>query len=168
MIFKGIADFDSLVDESDEGNNMANSLEKIKNDFDADGIDDSSDTLIGSINSVNTTISNLTIRIGNLTDLSQSFNGTWKISFEDNISKIMEFDFNLSRTLNLTKIIIEKQKNSSFGYTLVHGVNLNGSTKAVYVDRTDSTKNGICIKDAIVTSISEITESCNMAKQIKI
>ena len=167
-LFTAIADFDSLVDESDEGNNMANSLEKIKNDFDADGIDDSSDTLIGSINSVNTTISNLTIRIGNLTDLSQSFNGTWKISFEDNISKIMEFDFNLSRTLNLTKIIIEKQKNSSFGYTLVHGVKLNGSTKAVYVDRTDSTKNGICIKDAIVTSISEITESCNMANEIKI
>lgn len=167
-LFTAIADFDNLVDELNEDNNMANSLAEIKNDFDGDGIDDNLDTLIGNVNSVNTTISNLTIRIGNLTDLSQTFNGTWKISFEDNISKIMEFDFNLSRTLNLTKIIIEKQKNSSFGYTLVHGVNLNGTTKSVYVDRTDSAKNGICIKDAAVMSISEISESCNGANEIKV
>ncbi len=167
-LFTAIADFDNLVDETSEGNNMANSLAEIKNDFDADGIDDSLDTLIGNINSVNTTISSLTIRIGNLTDLSQTFNGTWKISFEDNISKIMEFDFNLSRTLNLTKIMIEKQKNSSFGYTLVHGVKLNGATKSVYVDRTDSTKNGVCIRDAAIMSISEISESCNGVNEIKV
>lgn len=166
-LFTAIADFDNLVDESSENNNIANSLAIIKNDLDGDGIDDKLDTLIGNINSINTTINNLTIKIGNLTDLSQTFNGTWKISFEDNGVMLMEFYFNLSKVLNLSKIMMERQGNSSFGYTLVNGLALDG-TKTMYVDRIDATVNGICIKDGEIISLSEISDSCNAANEIKI
>ena len=166
-LYTAIADFDNLVDESNENNNIANSLAAITNDLDGDGIDDGLDTLIGNINSINTTIANLTIKIGNLTDLSQTFNGTWKISFEDNGTMLMEFDFNLSKVLNLTKIMMEKQSSGSFGYTLINGLSLDG-TKTVYVDRVDTAANGICIKDAEISSISEISGNCDGLYEIKI
>lgn len=167
-LFTAIADFDNLVEEGNENNNIANSLAALTNDFDNDGIDDNLDTLIGNANSVNTTIANFTIKIGNLTDLARSFNGTWKISFEDNGAMLMEFDFNLSKVLNLSKIMVEKQSNSSFGYTLAHGLSLNGNTKIMHVDRLDSTINGVCIKDAQITSIAQISDNCNAANETKI
>ncbi|MEK6876691.1 MAG: CARDB domain-containing protein, partial [Nanoarchaeota archaeon] len=167
-LFTAIVDFDNLVDESDETNNIINSLTTLTNDFDNDGIDDNSDTLIGNANSVNTTIANLKIRIGNLTDLTQKFNGTWKISFEDNGTMLMEFDFNLSKVLNLSKIMVERQSNSSFGYTIAHGLSLNGNTKTMHVDRTDTAINGVCIKDAEITSIAQISNNCNAANETKI
>ena len=167
-LYTAIADFDNLIDESNENNNIANSLAAATNDFDNDGIDDGLDTLIGNANSINTTIANLTIKIGNLTDLSQVFNGTWKISFEDNGTMLMEFDFNFSKVLNLSKIMVEKQSNSSFGYTIVHGLRLNGDTKTVYVERVDTAVNGICIKDAGIISILQISDNCNAANETKI
>ncbi len=166
-LFTAIADFGNLVDESSESNNIANSLAIIKNDLDGDGIDDESDTLIGNISSINTTISNLTVKIGNLTDLSQAFNGTWKISFEDSGVMLMEFYFNLSKVLNLSKIMVERQSNGSFGYTLVNGLALDG-TKTMYIDRIDTAVNGVCIKDAEISSISEISDDCSAANEIKI
>jgi len=167
-LYTAIADFDNLVDESDESNNIANSLAALTNDFDGDGIDDGLDKLIGDANSVNTTIANLTIKIGNTTDLSQAFNGTWKISFEDNGTMLMEFDFNFSKVLNLSKIMVEKQSNSSFGYTIAHGLSLSGNTKTMHVDRTDTTMNGVCIKDAKITLIAQISDNCNAANETKI
>ena len=167
-LYTAIADFDNLIDESSENNNIANSLATLTNDFDNDGIDDNLDTLIGNANSVNTTIANLTIKIGNLTDLARSFNGTWKISFEDNGTMLMEFDFNLSKVLNLSKIMVEKQSNSSFGYTIAHGLSLNGNTKTMHVDRTDTKMNGACIKDAEIISIVQISDNCNAANETKI
>ena len=167
-LFTAIADFDNLIDESNENNNIANSLKAITNDFDNDGIDDAFDTLIGNANSINTTIANLTIRIGNLTDLARSFNGTWKISFEDNGAMLMEFYFNLSKILNLSKIMVEKQGNESFGYAIARGLSLDGGTKTIYVERIDTTVNGICVKDAEISSISQISVNCNGADEIKI
>lgn len=167
-LYTAIADFDNLVDESDESNNIANSLAKLTNDFDNDGIDDALDTLIGDVNSINTTIANITIRIGNITDLSQAFNGTWKISFEDNGTMLMEFEFNFSKILNLSKIMVEKQSNSSFGYTIAHGLSLNGNTKTMHVERIDTAINGVCIKDAEITSITQISDNCNAANENKI
>ena len=167
-LFTTIADFDNSIDESNENNNIANSLKVAANDFDNDGIDDNLDTLIGNVNSVNTTIANLTIKIGNLTDLARSFNGTWKISFEDNGAMLMEFDFNLSKVLNLSKIMVEKQSNGSFGYTIAHGLSLNGNTKIMHVDRLDNTINGVCIKDAEIISIAQISNNCNAANETKI
>src|SRR3989338_2350266 len=167
-LFTTIADFDNSIDESNENNNIANSLKVAANDFDNDGIDDNLDTLIGNVNSVNTTIANLTIKIGNLTDLARSFNGTWKKSFEDNGAMLMEFDFNLSKVLNLSKIMVEKQSNSSFGYTIARGISLNGNTKTMHVDRLDSTINGVCIKDAEIISITQISGNCNAANETKI
>ena len=167
-LFTAIADFGNLVDESNEENNIINSLTEEKNDFDNDGIDDGLDTLIGDKNSVNTTINNLTIKIGDNTDLSTAFNGTHKIKFIENESPIMEFDYNLSKILNLTKIMFEKQSNNSFGYFIVRGVKLNGTTKAVYVDRTDTVINGVCIKDAEIISISQISSGCNGINEVKI
>ncbi len=167
-LFTVIADFDNLVDESDEENNIINSLTGGKNDFDNDGISDDLDTLIGDKSSVNTTIENLAIRIGNSTDLSKKFDGVKKISFTENNSAIMEFEFNLSKTLNLTKIMVEKQSNNSFGYTIVHGLKLNGTTKAIYVDRIDNAINGVCVKDAEISSISKISSGCNEINEVKI
>ena len=79
----------------------------------------------------------------------------------------MEFYFNLSKILNLSKIMIEKQNNNSFGYMIVHGLSLE-TAKTVHVDRIDTTINGVCIKDSAITLISQISNNCNAANETKI
>ncbi|MBI2651119.1 hypothetical protein HYX01_01485 [Candidatus Woesearchaeota archaeon] len=170
-LFTAIADFDNLVDEIDKSNNIANSLKpeiKLPNDMDDDGISDDSDALIGNEKSINTTIKNLTVIIGNISNLSKTFNGTLKINFFENNSKILELDYNFKIPLNLSNLMMSKQSNSSFGYTIIKGLKLNGSTKTIYVDRIDQSKSGVCIKDSGISLLSEISENCNGTNETKL
>ena len=136
-------------------------------DDDEDGIDDSEDNLIGDIDDISTNINNLNLTIGNSTNMSQVFTGIQTINFMEENETIVSFDFNFSSSnLSLSGIKIEKQTNNDFGYILFNGIYIEGIeedsfTKTVYVDDLDNSINTLCIKDAEISSINEITDSCN-------
>lgn len=145
-------------------------LDAPEKDFDNDGINDSIDRLIGDENSVNASMANLKIFAGDSRNLSKMFNGSAKVKFAENNSPIAEFDFNFSLyKLNLTGLAIHRQPANSTGSLLFKGLKMHeGATKALYVDRINTSINGICVKDGEISSISEISESCGSGNEFKV
>ena len=115
-------------------------------DYDKDGF-------IGNKSDINTTLENLTI---------DNFNGT--LTFNQENQTLFYFDYNLTtNSINLANIFLQKQNsNSSFAYFLIKGLDLSlqNQTKTVYLDRLIN-GTGICIKDEEMSSISEVSASCN-------
>ncbi len=104
--------------------------------------------------------------IGNISHLNSSLTLSWEkkatsIIFREGNKTMVEFPI-LGGTLFFSDLFLEKQSNESRGYTLVRGWVLNDSqTKTVLIDALNSTSNAVCIKDAEVNSISEMSANCN-------
>jgi len=145
-------------------------MDKPEIDNDNDGINDSLDNLIGDENSINTSTLNLSVIIGNSTDIFQIFNGTREIKFKDNNLTVVEFMFNFSQLkLNLSNFAFEKQKGNGTGAFLVRGIRMpEGFTKTIYVDKLNSLIDGICIKDKEMHSINEISADCNAENEFQV
>ena len=139
-------------------------------DIDNDGINDSVDRLIGDEDSVNTSTMVLTIFLDNSRNLSKLFNGSRKVRLMDGNFTIAEFDFNFSRhKLNLKNFTINKQKGNAIGSLIVRGLALpEGKTKTLYLDKTNPSLNGVCIKEDEVLSISEISGDCDSSNEFKV
>ena len=137
------------------------------NDLDNDGINDSLDSLIGNEKSVNTSTINLTIFVGNSSDLTRFFNASHRVKFFDASLTIMEFDFNFSRNkLNLTNLTINKQLPNQKGSFFVRGLKMpEGARKTLHIDRINVSLNKLCIKDDDIPSISN---KCNKKGEFKI
>src|SRR3989338_5026301 len=139
-------------------------------DSDDDGINDSVDNVIGDEGSVNTSTINLTIFLGNSSNLSKLPNDTMRVRFIDNNLTVMEFDLNFSlHKLNLTNLSIEKQLSNATGSLLVKGLRMpEGAAKTLYLDKINSTINSICIKDAEIQAINNISGNCNLNDEFKV
>lgn len=93
------------TDIDNDGNPDFNDTDK-----DNDGLNDDTDYLIGNISMVNTTIQNLSILIGNSSNLSRIFNETFTINFTFGNITLISFDFNFTKGAdNLTNTLVEKQ-----------------------------------------------------------
>ena len=118
--------------------------------------DSNSDGFIGNSSNINTT---LVITITTTNDT---------IEFKDANASLIKFDFNLTQNqINLANIIIEKQNiNDSFGYLLVKGIDLTpqNKTKTIIFDKKINAT-GICIKDAEISAMSELSEDCTSASE---
>lgn len=145
-------------------------LDVPEKDIDNDGINDSIDNLIGDENSINTSTINLAIFLGNSRNLSRLLNESMKVKFVDNNSPIAEFDFNFSLyKLNLTNLTINKQLANATGSLLFKGLKMpQGATKTLYIDKINTSINGICIKDDEINLISEIGNNCDSSNEFKI
>ena len=171
-----IADLQNFIDELNESNNakkLVIALNKnlaSENDADDDGINDSIDKLIGDKNSINTSTINLAIFLGDSTNLSRQLNETTEVRFFDNNLTIAEFNFDFSLyKLNLTSIAIEKQLENSTGSLIVKGLKMPpGFIKTLYLDKINTTVNGICVKDEEISAISEISDNCRLNNEFKI
>ncbi len=140
-----------------------------ENDMDKDGIDDTIDRLIGNASSVNTSIIQLKIVVGSSTNLSESFNKSLNVKFLDNKLAILEFPFDFSRyRLNLTNITINKQLPNQKGALAVSGLKIPRGTKTMYVDRAYPSSNWVCVKDAEISSINEISKKCNAKNEVRV
>ncbi len=132
------------------------------NDTDGDGVNDTADTLDGNLSDVTVDNVILNITIDGSDNLSQAFTGVKSLEFLDNNTKLVSFNYNFSeQDLNLSAITIEQNNDSaSKAYVLVSGLNLtSGQTKSLFVDPIlNSSK--FCIKDAEVSSITEVSDSC--------
>ena len=163
-----------LILNSSEDGNLDNNIDfryvLIIVDFDGDGIEDKDDTLVGNQGDINSTL-NITVFLDDSTDISGNFKGIKEVIFKSDNESIVEFDFDFDNyQLVLPNIKIEAESaQSSKGYLLVSGINLaeQNRTKTVYVNRIAGTDN-LCIKDAEITYITEISSNCNGANEFSV
>lgn len=141
-------------------------------DLDDDGINDSLDKVFGNNESINTSIEDLGFFIGNSTNLSRIVEGKQTVEFKQQSSTLVEFDLNFSLySLNLSKIVMEKQSGNDTGFAIFNIGNISlpeDFTKTIYIDKLNLSQNGICIKDAEITSIDEVSSSCTSENEHKI
>lgn len=139
-----------------------------KNDLDNDSIDDSIDNLIGTEKSVATSTINLTILVGNTSNLKQFFNRSLPVMFFDNSNKIAEFEFDFTNyRMNLTNAAIDKQLAASKkGSLLLRGI-VPKQKKIMWVDRI-SISNDVCIKDEEIDAIVNISARCRSSNEFKL
>tara|TARA_Y100000310_G_scaffold328062_1_gene395480 strand:- start:22588 stop:24360 length:1773 start_codon:yes stop_codon:yes gene_type:complete len=127
--------------------------ETIDCDYQKDGV-------IGEYSDVNIKNLNFNIKTSN-SSLNESTNLSEKqvVRIFNKDKEIVRFDWNFSeKPINLKEIKVEKQSNSSsFGYVIINGIN---TSKEIKLDRKSSSTK-VCIKDSKITSISQITSSCN-------
>lgn len=115
-------------------------------DKDSDGLNDSTDYLIGNVSTVNTTIQNLSIFIGNSTNLSQIFNQSFTINFTLSNVTIISFDFNFSKGVdNVSKTLLEKQSQ-----TIV----VNGKDYLVTPTFIDATRSKLIVNSEVTNFLS--------------
>ena len=138
-------------------------------DNDNDGINDTEDKLFGNSSHINTSTINPVIEIGNSTDLKKNFNGTNFIKIRNNNKTLVEFSYNFSLgTLDLRNISIDIQVNNTNGITIfnIKGTPIVG-TKTLYVENLNNLTT-LCIKDAEIASITQISSLCNSADEFGI
>ncbi len=173
-ITKKMPDFDrdGIPDEIDTDDDNDGIPDLIDDDKDNDGIKDSQDKVHGDVTNINTTFSRINISIGNDYHLNKPFVGKQEVKIETNGKKLVEFKFDFSAlgSLLLDLIKLEKQKeNAKQGAVLVSGINLSSSeTKTIYMDRLNKNASRICLKDADVDSLDEITSTCTGENETKL
>ncbi|MEM3074975.1 MAG: hypothetical protein QW727_03480 [Candidatus Pacearchaeota archaeon] len=92
-------------------------------------------------------------------NITRNYSGMQKIEIINNGSMMLSVDYNFSiADINVDRINFIKQSQSdNFGYLIFNGLNIK---KTFYVDRI-ANGTSICIKEAYVNSINEITPACN-------
>lgn len=104
--------------------------------------------------------------IGNVSDLNTSLTLIWEknatsLIFRTGNKMIVEFPI-LEETVNFKDLFMETQSNGSAGYVIVRGWALeDNQTKTIHLDTFNSTSNAVCIKDAEVNSIADLSTPCN-------
>ncbi len=131
--------------------------DSIDPDDDNDGVNDTSDKLLGCGSSINTSTMNMSLKVDNAT-LNNTYEGEKNLTFYDGEKPIIDFMYNFTNsTLDLYSIRIEKQTNNSHGLITISGLELpNNMTKIVYVDRLTNDTNSVCVKDSENTSVSSL------------
>ena len=147
--------------------------------LDGDNISDAFDFLLGNITIIDKNIP-LDFQVNGSTDLNKIFNETLPVKFItqvviDNIiynQPTVEFDFAFSNEtkLNLNDITIKHFDTNNTGSVLIAGINLisQNLTKTVYMKKVNGNINGVCIKDKIISSVSEITSNCNATAETQV
>ena len=100
--------------------------------------------------------------INGSTDLNETYSGVLEVKFIQGNDVLVEFNYNFSgNQLNLTNITVEREDGSGDvkGYIFVRGIQQEG-TKTLYMRNISTNFNWICIKDAEISDISEITSNC--------
>src|SRR3989344_864960 len=119
--------------------------------------------LLGNLSTVQTNISNLTLKMGAQENLSRIQTGTQLVQFSANGTPYVETRFNLTRnTLDIQNTSIWVQEDNLTGWTLVKNLTVhNGTNKTVYVDHFNTTADAVCIKDAEIADIVNLSAGCS-------
>jgi hypothetical protein len=122
-------------------------------DDDNDGLADASDTLTGNANYINSTVAGIKIIINNSENTSKAFDDTYTVNVTDQENNtIIEFDWNFSNSTLIVNWTIDY--NASNGTIRIQNLDLTsqGLTKTVYINKSDSSHNYVCIADDETTS----------------
>jgi parallel beta-helix repeat protein len=142
------------------------------NDDDNDGVADTNDTLVGDSNNINGNLNNITLVVNSSTNSSKDLSGLLEVNFTNGTVPIVEFFYNFSanQSLILGRVHIIKQNDTdTAGSLIVRGINLTEMRKkTVYLDDKDAAKDSVCIKDAEIDSILNISANCTRANEFKV
>lgn len=98
-------------------------------------------------------------------DITQwkTLTGLLDVTLEHGNEKVAEFTYNFTNhSIDFHNISLE-QSSQVKGYVFLRGLNtefLFGATKTLYLNNLDTTMNWVCVKDAEIWNINEITSNC--------
>lgn len=139
-------------------------------DLDGNGVEDVQEAkvpgkVIGNESLIKTKL-NLSIEIGNFTNFNfTNLSGKKKIKIKNKLlnKSIVEFEFNFNKSsFYVPNVSIDMNKtNENKSYLIVRGIELEeNTTKTVRFERVTNTDK-VCIKDAEVENISQLTSNCS-------
>ncbi len=111
----------------------------------------------------NQTKDNSTVEINNSTNLTQDYEGTLTVTLKQANEIVAEFKYNFTESpLNITNLEIENGTSSATkAFIILKGIELqNNNTKTLYMNRLNTNLNYVCVKDADINYISEISSNC--------
>ncbi len=133
-------------------------------DRDKDGVPDANDKLIGTKDNISTNFDSLDVFIDGDDNLPATASGVKLVVIKSGSDIILEFPFDFDvNILNLFDVEAEKEAGSGIiGSIFVNGISLTSSQrKTAYVNKLNSTSEYVCVKDAEISSINEISGKCN-------
>ena len=138
-------------------------------DADNDGFADSQDSVIGNFSTVNSSTlqsSLLNVTINGSVNASRLLNGTFFVNVSNGSRSLLEFYWNFSLgNLSLNFSVDIQDSASSVGSILIRGLVLQqGQAKNITLNRVSGSES-VCIKDADVSSISNVSSGCNGANE---
>lgn len=172
---------EKLIEWSQFGNNLHNTMAYAGNDFDGivfsdncpyaynpdqndsngNSVGDACDRIDGNFSTINTTVT-INLRINGSSNISKEFEGSLPVSFYDNSTIFVNFTFNFTKAmLNLTNVSIEKGTNGTNNYIIIHNLNITG-TKTLFLKRTNPLNNTVCFIDENDVSLSELVSNCTI------
>ncbi len=161
--------FDLTVNLDTDGDGLADVDDT---DDDNDGIEDTDDTLNGNVSNINSNVLAVNLTVNGSGNISQSFTSLLIVNITNNTHPLLEFSYNFSanQTLHLGNLTLTKQNGTAtVGSIVVRGLQLtSGQTKTAYVDDLDSDKNTVCIKDAEIDSVDDISSGCSESDETKL
>ncbi len=156
---------DGIIDEGFADSDDDGLADCIDTDGDNDGYDDDVDNIIGTSDNINSSL-NLTAEINGTTNLGNC-EGKVSVVIKENGVVLVEFNYNFTNEtkLDFSNISYEKNINNDTGSVIISGITLpERETKTLYVDNVNNLTT-LCIKDAEITSISQISSLCNGADE---
>jgi len=138
-----------------------------------DKVNGANDTFTGNITDIRTSIVNLQLKINgsdfNLDNTTINLN---EVNFSDAGQTIAIFNFNFTNTskFNFIDIRINKTKTSGAESLVIKGIDLTSQNreKTLFLNRTNTTFNSVCVKDLEINSIDEMTSDCSGSDEIKL
>jgi hypothetical protein len=122
--------------------------------------DHDSNNLIGTFSSMNVSGMSLTAHVNNsVGDPLKIFTGIQKVELKESGKTRVEFNWSFAQALNMYNVHIEKQPStSSKGYLITNKLEIQ---KTIFVDKLSNSSNSVCVKDAEVESISDVSLTCD-------
>lgn len=126
--------------------------------------------LIGTLEDINYNLRGKTLSVKidgeDADDITNYSLGIRTVEIYSDTKKIIEFDWNFNKPLDLYSMYIEKQDPSEKkGYLLIKGIEAD---KTVWVDKKNSTSTNICIEDNSISTIGDISSSCSQDNEVDI
>ncbi|MFH1849100.1 MAG: tandem-95 repeat protein [archaeon] len=154
-----------------------------ENNLDGDLVPDDQDFIIGGTDNIETNLENLQVQIGDNTEFQDIIENLNTVEIGGNEYDLVTgvettlpmvtftFNFSSSTKLDLGNVTVSRaEPGSSRGSIIVKGIDLTGQgrTKTSYVNQTDTSRTAVCIKDAAISFITEITSTCTGSNEIRL
>jgi len=154
-----------------------------ENNVDGDDVLDDEDFIEGGTDNLDTNVDNIELKIEDSSDLNRVINETQPVEltykeYDLETGQATEkplinftFEFTASSKLDLGNLSVKTQdEDETTGAIIVSGLDLSGQgkTKTLFIDDLDNTKNSVCIKDADIAVITEISGTCNGDNETKL
>lgn len=138
-------------------------LDKIDNDDDSDGLNDTLDYLLGNESYVyNTNLYPFFISVDESILLNKSFFGIHNVKLKEGNRTVVEFDYNFSeKTLCLPDISVYKQVYNTTGLVIAVLNLTEMQTKTFFIEKLNPSSNTVCIRDIENFSINDFNFSCD-------